>query len=161
MSEIQTHKTCTGCKETKPATQQFWTPNQGGRGGWRSQCKICTNAKGRVRQKVWGKKWHHRRRDGWLQRNYGITSSDYERMLKAQGGTCGLCKSPDPKRAGQNYFSVDHCHKTGKVRGLLCTNCNTLIGLLEKSCNTSLLAFEAVAYIKAARYLPPPLRAVA
>lgn len=157
MDPIQVQlKTCTGCGESKPATREFWTRNQGGKAGWRSQCKICTNVKGRVRSKRWGKKWHHGRRNSWLRRMYGITTSDYDRMLKEQEGRCGLCRSEDPKRAGQLYFSVDHCHTTGKVRGLLCVTCNSLVGILERSGNWSLLAFEAVAYIKAARYLPMP-----
>lgn len=47
-------------------------------------------------------------------------------MLSAQGGTCAICKSPDPK--GKGKFHVDHCHSTGRVRGLLCHACNLALG---------------------------------
>lgn len=145
------NKTCTGCRETKPATREFWTPNQGSRGGWRSQCKLCTNAKGRVRSQRWGKKWHANRRNGWLKRKYGITLSDYERLLKAQGGVCLICHSPESRKDGQLHLSVDHDHQTGQVRGLLCVRCNTLVGLLETLGPHSKIAWNAMLYIKGCR----------
>ncbi len=65
-----------------------------------------------------------------LVRKYGITIEEYEQMLKDQNGVCKICKGPDP--AGKD-FAVDHCHVTGKVRGLLCQNCNTSLGLMKDS----------------------------
>lgn len=70
-----------------------------------------------------------------LQRNiayknkFGITLNDYNVMFKKQKGVCAICKQPETVK---NYFlAVDHCHKTGKVRGLLCLRCNRGIGLLK------------------------------
>ena len=60
-------------------------------------------------------------------RMYGIDVPDYERILEEQGGGCYICgKQPEPKRA----LDIDHDHKTGKVRGLLCSNHNRGLGML-------------------------------
>ena len=71
-----------------------------------------------------------------LKKLYGITVEDYYKMLSRQGGVCAICKSKTPsnrvyKYTKQENFFVDHCHKTGKVRGLLCQKCNTGIGLFN------------------------------
>ena len=67
-----------------------------------------------------------------LRRNYGITIADYNRMLDAQNGCCDVCgKTEKTEIAGRTLsLAVDHDHATGVVRGLLCSNCNTAIGLL-------------------------------
>lgn len=73
-------------------------------------------------------------------RNYGIDVADYDRMLEEQGGGCYICGKKPEKRA----LDIDHDHKTGKVRGLLCSNHNRGIGLLED--DISLLA-KAIQYL--------------
>lgn len=70
-----------------------------------------------------------RARDLRFQREFGITLADYRRMLTAQGGVCAICKEPPVKR----WLSVDHCHNTAAVRGLLCQPCNIAIGWLKHS----------------------------
>ena len=50
-------------------------------------------------------------------------------MLEAQGHKCAICSSTD-KGKGKQFFCVDHCHTTGKVRGLLCAPCNKALGQL-------------------------------
>ena len=68
-------------------------------------------------------------RDNYYKRKYGITLEDYNRMFAEQKGRCAICETHqcDTGRA----FAVDHDHKTGKVRGLLCQACNTAIGKLQ------------------------------
>lgn len=67
---------------------------------------------------------------------YGITIADYERMFKQQNGKCGICGSDSSFKGKINQnFSVDHCHVTGRVRGLLCVACNHLLGRYEKHKN--------------------------
>jgi len=61
-------------------------------------------------------------------RIYGISIEQYEEMFEAQGGVCARCEEP-PQEALR--LAVDHCHTTGKVRGLLCGPCNTYLGRLE------------------------------
>jgi Recombination endonuclease VII len=60
---------------------------------------------------------------------YGITPEEYDTILLAQGGGCGICGGP-PNGRGVHYH-VDHDHDTGRVRGLLCNRCNHAVGLLE------------------------------
>jgi hypothetical protein len=62
-----------------------------------------------------------------LNRLYGLSATDYNKMLHDQGGVCAICRgSPRGK-----HLSVDHCHNTGAVRGLLCGSCNSTIGKLK------------------------------
>lgn len=62
-----------------------------------------------------------------------MTPDDYYKMYEEQGGVCKICSLPETKGRGakNKRLAVDHDHKTGKVRGLLCGNCNTGIGLLK------------------------------
>lgn len=64
-------------------------------------------------------------RSSKLKYAYGITLSDYNAMLNAQGGVCAICKQPCKTR---RRLAVDHNHVTGKVRGLLCNACNNELG---------------------------------
>jgi hypothetical protein len=65
---------------------------------------------------------------------YGLTLGDYAVLLEEQGYCCKICKSKEPKgQSTDGRFYVDHNHKTGEVRGLLCNDCNTALGLLKDS----------------------------
>lgn len=59
-------------------------------------------------------------------RRYGVTPEDWEQMFETQGGRCKICKKHQSELS--RVFHIDHCHSTGKVRGLLCMNCNTGLG---------------------------------
>lgn len=91
-----------------------------------------------------------RERDLRLRRLYGITAEQYDEMLEAQGGVCAICERPP----GKQRLNVDHDHKTGLVRGLLCWECNRRV----------LAAARDRAHIlrRAAEYLesPPALRVI-
>ena len=72
-----------------------------------------------------------------LKYQYGLSKEQYETMVKDQDGKCAICKKEEKEKDGQRgtalNLSVDHCHKTGKVRGLLCRQCNIGIGRLQES----------------------------
>lgn len=68
------------------------------------------------------------RREYTLKNVYGITHSDYLAMLATQGGGCALCNR---KPAKGKYLHVDHCHTSGKVRGVLCHQCNWYLGTID------------------------------
>lgn len=70
----------------------------------------------------------NRRRDQ-LKHHYGITIEQYDAMCAKQNGVCAICKHPP--RGKMQRLSVDHCHKTGTVRGLLCITCNRTVGYLD------------------------------
>lgn len=66
-------------------------------------------------------------RSSYLLRTYGITEAQYESLLKKQGRKCAVCRNPVLE--GDRNLAVDHNHKTGEIRGLLCFRCNhTVIG---------------------------------
>ena len=105
---------CPACEATK-ALDDF-PRNRATRDGFATYCKPCHNARSRetrVRLYGGGREYHLRRR-------YGLTSADVEAMIEAQGGTCATCAAK-PEH-------VDHDHATGKVRGVLCFNCNQALG---------------------------------
>jgi len=74
------------------------------------------------------------RREQELEKKYGLTYSDYLCMLESQNGVCSICGRPEKllgKGGCTRPLNVDHCHTTGKVRGLLCASCNLALGNLE------------------------------
>ena len=76
-----------------------------------------------------------------LKKHYGITLADYERMFAEQGGVCAICKTFRVSKSHPR-LGVDHDHKTGRVRGLLCWMCNRGMGLLGDSRERMLSAAE-------------------
>lgn len=66
-----------------------------------------------------------------LKKAYGITIEQYDAMVAAQNGMCPICLGPLAGSVRRAH--VDHCHVTGKVRGILCSNCNSGIGKLQES----------------------------
>lgn len=100
------HKFCRCCGQVKPHSE--WHRNATASDGLSTSCKACRAVKGRA---------------GHLKRNYSLTEADRDEMVASQMGLCVIClKAP--------AVHVDHCHKTGKVRGVLCFNCNSAIGKL-------------------------------
>lgn len=110
---------------------------------WRDRNKDKVAAKNKRRQS--DKQTY---RDDNLKHLYGITHADYERMLEEQGGGCAICGSPTPRRKGRGHLSVDHCHKTGVVRGVLCDPCNNGLGRFQDDPN---LLRKAIEYLERER----------
>lgn len=67
-----------------------------------------------------------KQKDARLRKKYGMSIKDMEAMLAAQGGVCAVCKSPKPNT--KDLWVIDHNHTTGRVRGVLCGRCNSMIG---------------------------------
>lgn len=133
-------KHCRKCATDKPHSD--FHKDSGAKSGLTSYCKECNNAKTRA----WGKsnpervREHARRRHvagkirvSNLWHKYGITVADYDAMFAAQGGVCAICGRAEAGRDGHNNLSVDHCHTSNAIRGLLCHSCNRGIGLLQDS----------------------------
>jgi len=75
------------------------------------------------KQKSWKTK-----RDYFLTHKFGITTKDYDKILFEQNNCCAICLSTSMGDKRSKNFHVDHCHATGKVRGLLCNDCNLAVG---------------------------------
>jgi hypothetical protein len=76
------------------------------------------------------------KRKYYLKRRWGITTKIRNKMFRSQNGVCYICKKPEIRMGKENRFyhlCIDHNHKTGKIRHLLCTPCNRLIGMLENA----------------------------
>jgi hypothetical protein len=82
-----------------------------------------------------------------LKKAFGISLSEYEQLNIQQNGVCAICnKSETLSMKGKPpVLRVDHCHATGKIRGLLCHKCNCAIGLLEDSID---LCIKASNYLR-------------
>ncbi|MGW2644452.1 endonuclease VII domain-containing protein [Streptomyces sp. NPDC001393] len=103
------HKHCQGCGEVKP--RSAWHR------GKASRCKACRAAEGRARH---------------LKRNYDLTEAERDALIASQRGLCVICLvAPAVHVLVAPAVHVDHCHKTGRVRGVLCFNCNSGLGLLR------------------------------
>lgn len=70
-----------------------------------------------------------KKRSSEIFRKYGITQEDYIKQLELQGNKCAICHKLDD---GKRYLHIDHCHETGRVRGILCYQCNWYMGLIDK-----------------------------
>lgn len=70
-----------------------------------------------------------------LRQFYDITIDEYNLMLAKQGGSCAICKQLEKLIRGDKpqSLSVDHNHRTGKIRGLLCNRCNRILGMVEEN----------------------------
>jgi hypothetical protein len=99
--------------------------------GRNRQCKQCHRAYARQYNKKHPpkKQTPEQTRAYWLKKKYGITPAVYHRMLKLQKGSCAICGH----RNGSKRLAIDHDHRIGLVRGLLCTRCNFLVGQIEAS----------------------------
>jgi hypothetical protein len=131
-------KQCQFCKKTLTLEQFF--KNKKTRDGFGSYCKNCKQQKN---NKSWTKnRYKHleERKNNHLLKTYNISLKDYKEMLNNQYGLCAICFSKDKRK-----LAVDHNHKTGKIRGLLCQRCNQGIGMFQDNYE---LLINAIKYIK-------------
>lgn len=117
-------KWCTSCRRHQPRTS--FPRHRAGKDGLSSRCSECTKVyKAKLRKRPHVKLYNairHRKS------TYGLTHEQYEAMLVAQGGQCAICRQAFKST---RLTHVDHCHATGKVRGLLCIRCNHDVALVE------------------------------
>ena len=111
-------KRCPQCRATKPIEE--FVRNRSAPGGRGAYCKPCHNQISRANRE----KHHGSNRSFWLKRRYGVDAVQVEWMILQQGGVCAICKERSAKH-------VDHDHVAGKVRGILCFNCNRGLGYFK------------------------------
>lgn len=115
-----------------------------GPGNWRWRTFINTD-ESREKRRAYARQYRARKmaedpffHKNWaLKRSYGITADQYKEMLSSQNGVCVICKCREmsiaPTSKKYRHLHVDHCHTTGKIRGLLCSQCNTGLGSFKDS----------------------------
>lgn len=84
------------------------------------------------RNREWYQKNPGKVQDNVLKQKFGITKEIYDSMLSEQNGVCAICEKTC--KSGRR-LAVDHCHSTGKVRGLLCIKCNNTLGKVDDNVN--------------------------
>ena len=97
--------------------------------------------KNREKIRTYGRQWRKNNPTSTSEsykRLYGITEADYLLMLEEQNNVCKICFQPETAKRNNKVkrLSVDHCHTTGKVRGLLCHKCNTTLGKYDDNPDT-------------------------
>lgn len=141
----ETAKECSTCKIIKELSE-FYKRADRGKCTYRSQCKSCHKARswaGRDKRKHRVISYKHQ-----LKRNYNLSVDGFNQRFKKQAGKCLICESRleniflevEGKRA-----SVDHDHKTGEIRGLLCNSCNSGLGYLKDDLD---LLMRAIDYLE-------------
>lgn len=134
----------------KPLSEYWVRKSRGGQPA--SRCKPCSVEANREWRKInpdYEKERYQREkvetRERHLIRKYGVNLADYKAMLADQGGVCAICGRPEN---GEHYsvLHVDHCHTTGRVRGLLCRGCNHMLGHIKD---------DSGVFLKAVEYLSP------
>lgn len=131
------HSWCKSCKYDAEKQRRAITPRT-------EEEKMKVNAQ---KKKKWAenKEYRDKQRAYQLKKNFDITIEQYNEMLIKCNNACEICGSSDTKHAKQKYLNVDHCHDTGKVRGLLCHACNIGLGKFED--NPKFL-LKAIKYLK-------------
>ena len=156
-------KVCCTCKNLKPLDS--FSKLKKSTDGYQNRCRSCASIKNKIwrQQNIdkvklnngkWAKnnperayegrkRWREQNLDrskkvnknSWLKRAYGITLDKYNEMLEFQQNKCKICNE-------NKKLVVDHCHKTGKVRGLICDKCNVGLGRFNDDLNLILKAAE-------------------
>lgn len=121
-------KRCRRCDTEKPSAE--FPPKPEMRDGLNSWCRVCYREYGsrwqRALRLAQPKRVHRTDRDQYLRTKYKLTAAEVDQLIEKQHGcclTCGQSFGPDLQPC------VDHCHTTGVVRGILCRNCNSILGL--------------------------------
>jgi hypothetical protein len=134
-------KLCLRCRQEK--TFNLFPKNRRTKHGIGTYCLTCSAEVVRQRRQTEegaqahrdaSKKWREankdRHADNNARRNYGIEHGGYDQLLAAQEGKCAICKTTEPG-TNMGRFAIDHCHSSGAVRGLLCSNCNRGLGYFK------------------------------
>lgn len=116
-------KICTVCDEMKPFSE--FPANKRSKDGIANSCLSCRQKHSQTPAE------RLKSRKSALKNKYGITDAKYKSVLAAQGGSCAICGNGHNVTSKLGYavkLHIDHCHTTGKLRGILCVKCNSGLG---------------------------------
>lgn len=121
---------CNKCNIEKPYSSYY--KNKGNPTGYLYSCKKCI--------KIYNNNRRRENKHNYLLYTYNITIGEFEELLKIQNNKCAICNIHENDL--KEGLCVDHCHESGKVRGLLCHNCNHALGKLKDDINLFNSAIE-------------------
>ena len=126
-------KFCKSCRIEKPLAEFYKsTKVKGGEKYYTdSLCKSCKAIKNKTWFKANREKANRYNVKSKLKLRYNISTNEYDAMIVKQNNLCAICNQSQKRR----NLAVDHCHKTNKVRGLLCDKCNLALGLINENLN--------------------------
>lgn len=137
-------KTCTKCNIKKSVDN--YGVQSANKDGLMYYCKSCVSEYHKNRYS--DPKYKDYQRNSSLKATYGISLEEYNIMLDVQGGVCAICELPEsrkhPKTTDPMLLAVDHDHKTGQVRSLLCSTCNIMLGHAKDDIN---ILAKAIQYL--------------
>ena len=114
----------------------------------RHECRKCKkiynriyNLKNKDKLKEWRKRDRDKRYANEIKRVYGISIEEYHIMCKLSDNKCWICEKINKRRK----LNIDHCHQTGKIRGVLCDECNKALGLINDNITT---LFKMIKYLR-------------
>ena len=147
-------KKCSKCSQVKEVAEFYRNKRQ--KDGLRSECKLCAALYDSTRDpkliklrchnwyvnnKTINKdrcyQWNHdnpkKRKSHVLKHTYNITIEEYDNLLKSQNNLCAICGQSETRKLKNKIcqLSIDHDHKTGRTRGLLCNRCNQFLGYID------------------------------
>lgn len=120
------YKDCSNCEKRKDKSEFYWDNRRDRIDSW---CKECRKAAHREYYEANREQALAYARDYRLKAEYGISQKDYEDLYEQQEGKCALCGKEEQTKP----LYIDHCHDTGRIRGLLCPPCNSALGALGDS----------------------------
>jgi len=149
MPLFPTVKVCSHCKEEKSLSEFY--KNRTRKDGLHSQCKQCmsrfnSTVSAALNKSKYKKKHPNKILNAVLKYKFDITRYDYDQMFEKQNGVCAICGKPEwVKQNGViRRLSIDHNHKTGQIRQLLCQRCNLLVGQSEEKISLLLKIAEYI-----------------
>jgi len=146
-------KKCSLCRSEKDFS--LFSNDKHSKDGKTSSCKECRRKKDKEYREKNKDKVRDRNKKNWrkrkefyssergiessrrshLKRKYDMTLEEYNHILEKQENTCAICGNHETTKRNR-FLTVDHCHETNKIRGLLCNNCNRTLGLLGENIET-------------------------
>lgn len=144
-------RSCCTCKIEKPLNSDNFYRSKNEKDGFCYRCKLCAK---KYQNNRWATNTNYRQQvsdsyqKNWLKnyrkRKYNITQNEYDALLQKFNKCCAICK-------GNDCLCIDHCHTTGEIRGILCRNCNSAIGLLQEKVH---ILESAIAYLNLRKHIP-------
>lgn len=131
-------KKCPGCDEMKNVETDFWKGQY-----------LCIPCHKEKQKNCWHSRSPKKRLEEHLKYKYGLAIEDLMRALESQGGGCAICSENLPDLLAYNNrrrgYAIDHNHKDGRFRGILCLPCNSMLGMSKDSAN---LLRRAASYLE-------------